>query len=68
MKKLTRKYILSLYLEWCNDWLSLSKMADHYGFEVLTMDRIIHLGRRLNRMGYGRSVSPVLTGNSKERN
>lgn len=38
-----------IYLDWVNNWGSLSRMAQYYNVDVIKMDRMIHIGRRIHR-------------------
>ena len=38
--------LIELYLDWVNNWLTLSKMADHYGLDPVDLDQLIHIGRK----------------------
>ena len=46
MKALYKLTNIETYLEWCNDWITLQAMADHY--DVTTEDLLIRidLGRK----------------------
>ena len=39
---------LNIYLEYLNEWLSVSKMAEHYELEVAEMHDLIEEGRRIS--------------------
>jgi uncharacterized tellurite resistance protein B-like protein len=41
-----KKQLIELYLEWVNNWGTLSKMADHYGIDKVDLDQLIHIGRK----------------------
>ncbi len=41
-----KKSLIALYLDWVNNWLTLSAMADHYGFDPVDLDQLIHIGRK----------------------
>lgn len=53
--KNNRSVIKAIYLDWVNNWLTLSKMSDHYQIEVERLDRIICIGRNLMRAKWGRN-------------
>lgn len=41
-----KKHLITLYLDWVNNWLTLSKMAEHYGIDPVDLDQLIHIGRK----------------------
>lgn len=40
-----KKALVNLYLDWVNNYISLSKMAEDYGFTVEEMDKLLEIGR-----------------------
>lgn len=43
-----QKYLIEVYLEWTNDYLSMEKMAYDYGIRINVMSALIQEGRRLH--------------------
>jgi len=43
-----KKHLITLYLDWVNNWLTLSVMAEHYGIDPIDLDQLIHIGRKLH--------------------
>lgn len=50
--KNTRSVIKAIYLDWINNWLTLSAMAESYEIEKEKLDRIIDIGRNLMRRSF----------------
>ena len=43
-----RKQIEVIYLDWCNNFVTIDKFADYYGLSILEANIIIELGRIIN--------------------
>lgn len=46
-KKSVRQFLIDLYIEYWNDYLTIETMADHKGLKDDDMKRLIDLGRSL---------------------
>ena len=44
----TNEEIIKIYLDWVNNFISLDKFAEYYGFDEIDANYIIDLGRELN--------------------
>ena len=38
-----------VYLDWCNNYLTVEKMAEHYGLSTRQMNDLINNGREVSR-------------------
>jgi len=43
-----KKQLIELYLDWVNNYVTLSKMAEDYGMDYIDMDQLIRIGRKLH--------------------
>jgi hypothetical protein len=39
--------LLSIYLDWVNNYITTAKMADDYGVDDVKINRMISIGRRI---------------------
>lgn len=46
----TIEKIYTLYLEWCNNFLSINKFADYYNLTEIEANNIIEIGRQLSHI------------------
>lgn len=44
-----QKRLRELYLEYVNDHLTVSHIAEYYGLDPVDMDQLIHIGRKLHQ-------------------
>lgn len=45
MKHIAREALIALYLEWCNDFLSVARFAEHHGLTEAQAQTLIALAR-----------------------
>ena len=45
----TIEKIYTLYLDWCNNFLSINKFADYYNLTEIEANNIIEIGRQLSQ-------------------
>lgn len=48
VEKMNKENIERLFLEWFNNFLTVSYFAEYHGFTIEKSERIINIGRRLN--------------------
>ena len=41
-----KKHLIKFYLDWTNNWLTVSKMAEHYQIEEEECSQLIDIGRK----------------------
>lgn len=46
----TIEKIYTLYLDWCNNFLSINKFADYYNLTEIEANNIIEIGRQLSNI------------------
>lgn len=46
----TIEKIYTLYLDWCNNFLSINKFADYYNLTEIEANNIIEIGRQLSHI------------------
>jgi len=44
-----KKTLIEFYLDWKNNFLTISRMAEYYGLEVTTCDELVEIGRQLHK-------------------
>lgn len=44
-----KKNFLKIYIDWRDNWKSITAMATHYKMDWERLDRIVHIGRRIYR-------------------
>ena len=47
-RNMSNERYIELYLSYFNDFLTIDRFADYYGFDLLTAKHIIYKGRELN--------------------
>ena len=52
-----KKRLIEIYLDWVNNWLTLSKMAESYGIPPERLKRMVTIGKELhNRSAFKRKA------------
>jgi len=47
-----RTHFAKLYRDWRNDYLTVERFAEDYGFSVNHANRAIRIGRKAHNLGY----------------
>jgi hypothetical protein len=43
-----KKKLIAFYLDWTNNWLTISAFAEHYGLSEFHAQQLIEIGRQLH--------------------
>ena len=46
---ITRAELIAMYLDWCNNFLTIERFAEYYNIDEDKAERVIFLGRKLTR-------------------
>ena len=47
--KETKDTLQKVYLEWANDYLTMTQMAEDYGLEYMEISSLVMMGRRIHK-------------------
>lgn len=48
--------LITLYLDWVNNWLSISNMADYYGMAEDELHQLINIGRNAHAIQLNKAI------------